>query len=285
MVEQPARYCSNCGHELQLGDQFCPNCGTPVHRAAHVPTPEADVPLPPPPQPGGGGAAAPGQPAQEQPAQRGFGRRHPILTGCLGIIVLLVLLSIIGTALGGGGDETAGGGGGNGQAQNQGADQQQDQQQEQAQNQGQDQQQDEGQGGQAPASIGESVIVGDVAYTVTRAIQETRLEDPSGFSEPLEGNFVVVDFTVENLGDEPMSVSDIGLYIYDSQGRQFETEQDVPFGYIPENKDLFLIDRVNPGLSQEVRVVFSVPPDATGLELEVASGFFATETRRIALGI
>ena len=50
MSETPARYCGNCGNELRLGDQFCHNCGTPVHQSATVPTPEADVPVPPPPQ-------------------------------------------------------------------------------------------------------------------------------------------------------------------------------------------------------------------------------------------
>jgi hypothetical protein len=279
MAEAPSRYCTNCGHELSPEDQFCPNCGTPVHRAARVPTPEADVPVPPPPQARGAGAAAPGQPAQ----QAGWGRRHPLLTGCLVIIGLFVVVIILAAALSGGGDESAGGGG-NEQAQNQGQGQNQAPQRDQAQNQGQKQRRDQGQGARGPASIGERVVVGDIAYTVTRAIQETRLEDPSGFDRPRQGNFVVVDFTVENLGEDPISVTDIGLYIYDDQGRQYETETDVPFGYIPENKDLFLLDRINPGLSQNVRVVFTVPPDARGLELEVSSGFFATETRRIALG-
>jgi hypothetical protein len=106
-----------------------------------------------------------------------------------------------------------------------------------------------------------------------------------GFDDPVEGNFIVVDFTVENRGTEPMSVSDVGLYVYDAQDRQFETETDVPFGYIPEIRDLYLLDRLNPGLSQDVLVVFSVPPDAQGFEMEVSSGFFGTETRRIALGL
>ena len=119
---------------------------------------------------------------------------------------------------------------------------------------------------------------------MTRATKATELRDPSGFDDPVQGNFIVVDFTVENRGEEPMSVSDLGLYVYDDQGREFETETDIPFGYIPEDKDLYLIYRINPGLSQDVRVVFSVPPDAHGFEMEVASGFFATETRRIALG-
>jgi predicted ester cyclase len=47
MVEQPERYCTNCGHKLKLEDQFCSNCGRPVHQTARVPTPEADIPVPP----------------------------------------------------------------------------------------------------------------------------------------------------------------------------------------------------------------------------------------------
>ena len=43
------RYCTNCGHELGSDDRFCPNCGTPAHQAAYVPTPEADVTVPPSP--------------------------------------------------------------------------------------------------------------------------------------------------------------------------------------------------------------------------------------------
>jgi hypothetical protein len=43
------------------------------------------------------------------------------------------------------------------------------------------------------------------------------------------------------------------------------------------------IDRINPGRSQDIRVVFSVPPDARGLKMEMSSGLFATETWRIAL--
>jgi len=44
------RYCGNCGQELSPDSRFCPSCGRPVHETAHVPTPEADVPVPPLPQ-------------------------------------------------------------------------------------------------------------------------------------------------------------------------------------------------------------------------------------------
>jgi hypothetical protein len=49
MADVPQRYCGNCGHELNPENRFCPSCGRPVDRTAHVPTPEADAPVRPPP--------------------------------------------------------------------------------------------------------------------------------------------------------------------------------------------------------------------------------------------
>ncbi len=49
---------------------------------------------------------------QEQPAQRGWWRRHPILSGGLGIIVVLfVFISVVGSLGGGGGGENSAKGG------------------------------------------------------------------------------------------------------------------------------------------------------------------------------
>lgn len=47
MVEQPSRYCTNCGHGLNLHDRFCPKCGRQVQEVAKVPTPGATVSVPP----------------------------------------------------------------------------------------------------------------------------------------------------------------------------------------------------------------------------------------------
>src|SRR5918993_1703297 len=107
--ETPPRYCSVCRHELKPEDYlYCPKCGTPLILAAEVPTPEADRAVPPPPQPDAGYPRAPAQeqPAQEQAAQRGWWRRHPILSGGVGIIVVLfVFFSVVGSLDGGGGGE------------------------------------------------------------------------------------------------------------------------------------------------------------------------------------
>jgi LmeA-like phospholipid-binding/zinc-ribbon domain len=88
MVEQPERYCSNCGHALEPEDQFCSNCGMPVHRAARVPTPKADRPVPPPPPPTRevGRRSLPGS-----GALRGRGRKLVVLL----VLVLLVLYLVL----------------------------------------------------------------------------------------------------------------------------------------------------------------------------------------------
>src|SRR5215211_2523839 len=89
MVEQPERYCSNCGHELKPEDQFCSNCGMPVHRAARVPTSNADrpvPPLPPPTQEVGRRRSLPGS-----GALRGRGRKLVVILVLVVLVLYLVL--------------------------------------------------------------------------------------------------------------------------------------------------------------------------------------------------
>jgi hypothetical protein len=204
------------------------------------------------------------------------------LIGCGGLIALVVVLSIAGALLGGGG----GGGEPADEAQTP-AEQKIDSKREARQDNAAekpDPTEDQGGGDEAKVyAIGEPVTVGDFTYTVTNAQRVDRLEDPTGLQEPMTGSFVVVDFTFANNGDDPATVSDSGMYVYDDQGRQFETDADAAL-YLPQDKSIFILDRVNPGLTQDVETVYSVPPDATGLQLEVTSGFFASESARIALG-
>ena len=43
----------------------------------------------------------------------------------------------------------------------------------------------------------------------------------------MKENYIVVTFVFTNNGNDPANVSDIGLYLYNSQDREFETGTDV----------------------------------------------------------
>jgi zinc-ribbon domain len=102
MSEIPARYCGNCGNELDPEDRFCPNCGRPVHQTASVPTLEADVPVPPPPQ-----QEARTQPLEQQEAQpREPWTTRQLALGCFGVFFVVFVVGAFVAAL-------AGNGGGN----------------------------------------------------------------------------------------------------------------------------------------------------------------------------
>ena len=104
------RACSNCGHELSENSRFCSNCGQPVHETAHVPTSEADVPVPSPPgQQQPGGTTPNNAPIGAAPRQHSLVGR--LFIGCAGLFVLGILfvgcLAVLGGG-GGGGGESAG---------------------------------------------------------------------------------------------------------------------------------------------------------------------------------
>jgi hypothetical protein len=104
MAETPARYCGNCGNELDPEDRFCQYCGRPVHQTAQVPTPEADVPVPPPPQQEAG--TQPLEQADAQPRQPWTTRQ--LVLGSLGAFFVVFVVGAFVAALagnGGGGNE------------------------------------------------------------------------------------------------------------------------------------------------------------------------------------
>ncbi|CAN5709977.1 hypothetical protein BH20ACT11_BH20ACT11_16530 [soil metagenome] len=210
--------------------------------------------------------------------------RGPVLGGARGVAIAILLLGSIWSLPGC--SEDAGSDSGNGQDNGQQSQKSQEEgsgseigQPEESEDVGQEEQRNED---AAYASIGDEVSVGDVSYTVTDAERITQLEDPYGIDEPLTGNFMLVSFTFSNNGSEPVTVSDLGMYLYDDQGNQYETDSDAAF-YLPDDTAMYMLDRVNPGLSQDVQTLYAVPPEANGFELEVSSGLFASETARIDL--
>jgi Domain of unknown function (DUF4352) len=207
--------------------------------------------LPPPPQP------PPTQvPPPAQPPQRGWGRWVLIGAGGCLVLILLVFVGFAGclATIGGGGGQ--GGGGGDGEVSYEEA-------------------------RERAVTISEPVKAGDLTWTVTSVQEATELKS---FGQRKTGNFVTVDLTVQNNGDEAITVDSESLALLDQQGRTHETDPDASF-YVPSKLDLFL-QQVNPGVTQQARVIFNIAPDARGLILRAGDGDpFTEENGYVNLGI
>ena len=176
--------------------------------------------------------------------------------GCGGLILLVIVVAVLGIALSGPSVETADEGG------------------EQAQ------QGNAEEGGPETVAIGEPLSVGDTAWIVSSAEQTDQLDDGLGGTET--GNFIVVDFEFTNNSDEAITLDSTMLTLADSEGRENEPDTDKMFS-IPEERDVFL-EQVNPGVTKEGTVIFTVAPDASGFVMELAGGFFSGESGFVDLG-
>jgi hypothetical protein len=130
-------------------------------------------------------------------------------------------------------------------------------------------------------SLEQPVKAGDLTWTVTSVQEATELKT---FGERKTGNFVIVDLAVKNNGDEAITVDSQSLALLDQQGRTHETDPDASF-YVPSRLDLFL-QQVNPGVTQQARVIFNIAPDARGLILRAGDADpFTDENAYVNLGI
>ena len=127
--------------------------------------------------------------------------------------------------------------------------------------------------------VGDPVEAGDLTWTIVGTAQQTERND---LGERRTGNFIVVDLTVRNNGEEAVTVDTQSLAILDDQGLTHEADTDA---YVPSRLDLFL-QQINPGVTQQARVVFNIAPDASGLILRLGDGDpFTEENGYVNLGI
>jgi hypothetical protein len=265
VAEAPARYCSNCGHELGDAAQFCPNCGSPVHRTAHVPTPEADVPVPPPPNQQQASGTQSFAPTGAAPRQHSLAGR--LLVGCAGLVVLSFLfvgcLALLSSGGGGGGESAKK------DVQSSAGDGKKEAEGPEAEPQQPEPQQEKPKAEKKPKpepkfTVGQTAQAANVQWKVTDAFRTSQLK--STFGTQKRGKFVVIDFTFTNNRPEEVTLDpELHMILKDSQGREFGSDLDA-WEFVPTALNIFL-EPVNPGVSTNGRVVYEVAPDATGFTL------------------
>jgi hypothetical protein len=135
---------------------------------------------------------------------------------------------------------------------------------------------------ESAASVGDTVTVGDVQWTVTNAEPHNILVSRFG---TVEGDFVVVDLTFWNNSNQDITLATPLLTLVDSEGREYEADIESNFFHVYEEENMF-VGHVAPGATKEGKIIYSVDPGASGLKLQVGEGRFASnETRLIDLGI
>lgn len=122
-------------------------------------------------------------------------------------------------------------------------------------------------------SIGEIVVVGDVAWAVTDVEESDILVSRLGSEE---GNFVIVDLSFQNNSNQDITFATPFVTLVDGEGREFEADIEYNFTHVEPENNMFAA-HVQPGVTKEGKIIFSVEPDSSGLQLRVGEAKFASD--------
>lgn len=94
---------------------------------------------------------------------------------------------------------------------------------------------------------------------------------------------MIVDFAFTNNGNEPITLSQNSLALLSGDDRESQLDTDT-FGYIDPQRDV-LLEQVNPGVTREGEVIFTVAPNASDFRLRVGDArAFSNENAFVDLG-
>lgn len=115
--------------------------------------------------------------------------------------------------------------------------------------------------------IGEPVRDGQFEFTVTDI--ETGIDSVGdGFSsEQPQGQFVIVDVSVHNIGDDAQTFTSGAQNLIDSQEREFDAASATAVMALPDSEAF--LEEINPGNAVDGQLLFDVPDDVelTSIEL------------------
>lgn len=136
--------------------------------------------------------------------------------------------------------------------------------------------------------IGDIVKVGKMQYKINNVTTATSV-GPSALPEKAKDTFVVIDLEVKNNGDEAITV-DSSLFKLLTKGKTLEADAAASTSANQSEdgtiQNSFFLEQLNPDSTSKGKVVFDVSKamaDAPDKQLEVATGFFGTETEIIDL--
>ncbi len=116
------------------------------------------------------------------------------------------------------------------------------------------------------APVGETVRAGDLAWTVTGARPKDELSTYNFPPETERGSFVRLEFTVKNVSERPVTLTDESIALYGAAGTEYLPPPDINSTYIlPRYAILFNeLGLLQPGETRKGRVNFEVLTNAGG---------------------
>ncbi len=145
-----------------------------------------------------------------------------------------------------------------------------------------------GQVEQTAATVGETVTAGDVSWTVSEAYPQTELQTEGFPRETVSGNYVTVEFTVENVSEEPVTLTEDSIVLFGEGGEKFLPEPDRNNGFVPPDLNMLFNERslLEPGVSREGRVNFELPAGASASVAQLGDTDPTTEEEKyVDLGL
>lgn len=98
-------------------------------------------------------------------------------------------------------------------------------------------------------------------------------------NEKAQGVFKVVELTLTNNQKDAITLSSNSFKLVDNQEREFSPSSaaQIKLNVANGGNSKFLLEKLNPGLSQTGKIVFDVPKDAQGLVLKARGGMMGKE--------
>lgn len=203
-------------------------------------------------------------PPAPQPPQQSWFARHKVLSAILAVIALVV----VGQAVTGGSDPTPATTAASASAPA-----------AQPESPPADSQEAESPTSEAPAReapaearIGTAVRDGKFEFTVTKVKAGVATVGDNYLEQKAQGQYVLVNVTITNIGDEAQYFSDSEQKVKDAQGRQFSADTSAAI-YIKGN-DVFL-NEINPGNTVKGVLVYDMPKGAKPATIELHDSPFS----------
>lgn len=138
------------------------------------------------------------------------------------------------------------------------------------------------------ARTGEAVTTGDVSWTVSDASRESELRRYTFPPKTFPGDYVSIDFTVENVSDEPVTLNDETITLVDSKGNEYRAEAARNNAVVEPDKNLLFGEEslLEPGETKEGKVNFEVLAASSGFKaLLGGTDPTVSERRAVDLGL